>query len=307
MDDAKGYDQSIPQIVCLHCASELKPLQAELVFHFAKANQENIHEARGRLHLPYTESLAKECKNAADILGNFFRDEWGAGADRTIPLSILQKAKGLAILTIAKAGFMFVGKIGTGLVVARLADGSWSAPSAIGTLGLGWGLQIGGELVEIVLVLGSEGAVEVFHKPQANIGAGLDVTVGPFGRAAGAAAALSSNSVNANYSYSHSKGLYAGISLQGSVIVARKDMNRKFYGRDLEPSELLSGSVGQPQAAKPLYDALNQAMEEVNGYKEILAERSALMGPCQNCDCQTHEPHVMQQWNKRCKTCSHVH
>jgi lipid-binding SYLF domain-containing protein len=308
IEDAPGYDKSLPQRVCLHCSSELHPLQAELVYHYARANQENPHEPRGgRFHLPYTSSLAVECCHAGDILSNFTCEKWGASADRGIPLAILEKARGLAILTVVKAGFMFVGKIGTGLVVSRLPDGSWSAPSAIGTIGLGWGLQIGGELVEIVLVLGSDAAVQVFHKPQVNLGAGLDITIGPVGRAASAAGAVSSVGVNANYGYSHSRGLYAGLALQGTVIVTRTDLNRKFYGRELEPSDLLSGSVGQPTAAKPLYDALAGIDEALNENREVLAERAAMMGPCRACECQTYVAHTTQAWNKKCKDCDHMH
>lgn len=263
VEGARGYDKSLPQRVCVNCANELLPMQNELVDQFARANQPNPHEPRGgRIHLPYTSSLATECQHAADILDNFFCDKWGAAADRRIPTAILQKAKGLAILSVARAGFMWVGKIGTGLVVSRLEDGSWSAPSAIGTLGLGWGLQIGGQLIEVVLVLGSDDAVQVFYKPQVNLGAGLDITLGPVGRSASAAGAVSSAGVNANFGYSHSRGLFAGIALQGTVIATRKDMNRKFYGREVEPSKLLSGSVKAPAAAQTLYEALAHIDED---------------------------------------------
>uniref|UniRef100_K3WXY4 Ysc84 actin-binding domain-containing protein n=1 Tax=Globisporangium ultimum (strain ATCC 200006 / CBS 805.95 / DAOM BR144) TaxID=431595 RepID=K3WXY4_GLOUD len=304
---ARGYDKSIPQRACLHCAPDLHPVQEELVALYARSNAENNHQARGRLHLPYTSSLEKECQNAADIIGNFFRESNAASSDRSIPVAFLEKAQGLAIMTIVKAGFMIVGKIGTGLVLSKLEDGTWSAPSAIGTIGLAGGFQIGGEIVEVIIILGSQGAVEVFHKPQVNLGAGLDIAVGPYGRSAEAAAALSTSRLNANYSYSHSKGLYAGISLQGSIIASRNDLNRKFYGRDLEPKDLLDGSIAQPVAAKPLYDAIHNAMNHVEGHKEILAERSAIMGPCRICQCPNFLGHTVQMWNKKCKNCEHIH
>ncbi|TYZ69304.1 hypothetical protein PybrP1_003932 [[Pythium] brassicae (nom. inval.)] len=307
LEGARGYDKSVPQRVCIHCAPELHPQQEALVALHARANAWNAHQTKGRLHLPYTSSLEKECQHAADIVGNFFRDDNAAASDRAIPVAILEKAHGLAILTIVKAGFMIVGKLGTGLVLSKLADGSWSAPSAIGTVGLGGGFEIGGEIVEVVIVLGSPGAVEVFHKPQVNLGAGLDIAVGPYGRSATAAAALSTNRLHANYSYSHSRGLYAGISLQGSVIAARTDLNRHFYGRDLEPKELLDGSVEPPLAAQPLYDALRDAMRHVEEHKEVLAERAAIMGACRICQCPAFEAHTLQVWNKKCKTCDHIH
>uniref|UniRef100_M4BQX7 FYVE-type domain-containing protein n=1 Tax=Hyaloperonospora arabidopsidis (strain Emoy2) TaxID=559515 RepID=M4BQX7_HYAAE len=308
IDGARGYDPSIPQRACLHCAPSLNPLQTDLVTRYAKAHAEMVpHEAKSRLHVPFSPSLEKECTNAADIIGNFFRNDSGASGDRSIPISMLEKAHGLAIMTIVKAGFFVVGMVGTGIVLSRLSDGSWSAPSAIGTVGLGGGFEFGGEIVEVMIILGSPAAVQVFYSPQVNLGAGLDIAVGMYGRSAAAAAAISSTGLNGNYSYSLSKGLYAGISLQGSVISARNDLNRKFYGQDLEPSELLCGTVGQPVAAKPLYDALDRAMRGVVEHKQVLAERSRMMGPCRACNCQIFETHIHQVWNKKCKTCDHVH
>lgn len=307
IEGAKGYDPSIPQRVCIQCAPQLHSMQDELVAQYAQSQNENLHEARGRLHVPFTSSLHKECQNAADILGNFFRDEWGASADRSIPVAILQKAHGLALMTVVKAGFLVSGKIGTGLVVAKLPDGSWSAPSAIGTFGLSGGFEIGGELIEVMIILGSEGAVKVFHKPQVNLGAGLDIAVGPFGRSAEAAAAVSAGGLNANYSYSLSKGFYAGISLQGAIIASRSDLNRKFYGRDLQPSDLLSGFVEQPNAARPLYEAIDRAMQGIDDHKNESLRRSSIMGPCRMCNCPMFVAHTTQVWNKNCKTCKHVH
>lgn len=262
-----GYHPSVPQLVCTNCSPGLQPRQEELVAAYAQSNTATTHEARSRLHVPFSDSLGKECKNAADIIGNFFRDDYGANKDRSIPVAILQKARGLAIMTIVKIGFVVAGKVGTGLVLGRLPDGSWSAPSAIATLGIAGGFQIGGELVEVMIILGSEGAVEVFHKPQVNLGAGLDIAVGPYGRSAEAAAAVSAGGLSGNYSYSESKGLYLGMSLQGSVISARNDLNRKFYGRDLQPREILTGVVAPPPAAQPLYDAIEQAMQQVEQHK----------------------------------------
>ncbi|TMW59031.1 hypothetical protein Poli38472_007176 [Pythium oligandrum] len=304
---AKGYSPSEPQRVCLQCAPQLHQYQDQLVAQYAQANNENIHEARGRIHVPYSNSLFKECQNAADIVGNFFRDDWGSAKDRSIPVAFLQKAHGLAIMTIVKAGFLVSGQVGTGLVVAKLPDGTWSAPSAIGIAGLSGGFEVGGELVELMVVLGSEGAVKVFHKPQVNLGAGLDLTVGPYGRSAEVAAAASTSGLNANYSYSHSKGFFAGISLQGKVIVARNDLNRKFYGRDIQPMEILNGHVAAPNAARPLYEALGHAMQGVELHRETIARRASIMGPCRLCNCPMFVTHTHQVWNKNCKTCKHVH
>lgn len=265
---AKGYNAAEPQRVCLQCAPELQPLQASLIEQFAAGNQENPRESKPLIQLPFTNSLSKECSRAANIIENFFVDGKGASKDRKIPMALLQHARGIAFMTVMKAGFLLAGRVGTGLVIRRLDDGSWSAPSAIGTVGFGGGLEIGGETVETMIILGSEKAVKVFHEPQFNLGAGLDVAVGPYGRSASAAAAISKTGLNGNYSYSMSTGLYAGVSVQGSVITARKDLNRKFYGQDFEPSVLLSGQVAQPRAAVPLYEALQNVMARVDEYQD---------------------------------------
>ena len=76
----------------------------------------------------------------------------------------MRRAKGLAIFTVVKAGFVWSARVGSGIVVARLPDGSWSAPSTIGTGGVGFGLQAGADLSEFVMVLNSDEAVKAFSK-----------------------------------------------------------------------------------------------------------------------------------------------
>lgn len=86
------------------------------------------------------------------------------GIDNIIPTNILSRAKGLAIFTVIKAGFLFSGRAGAGIVVARLEDGTWSAPSAIGAGGMGFGGQIGAEITDFVIVLNTRSAVKSFMK-----------------------------------------------------------------------------------------------------------------------------------------------
>ena len=100
--------------------------------------------------------------------------------EERIPADMLEIAKGVAFLTIAKVGMMFTARYGTGIVISRLSDGSWSCPSAITVSGFGWGLQFGGELTDVMLVLTTESAVEVFEsRGQMSVGAELGVSVGP--------------------------------------------------------------------------------------------------------------------------------
>ncbi|KAE9218774.1 hypothetical protein PF004_g13789 [Phytophthora fragariae] len=285
----KKYDPAHPQRVCTICAPILQFFQDGLNSQYANCHKENPHEAKTRLHLPFSRSLESACRSAADILGNFFRPDFGADSDRYIPVNFLKRAQGIAFLTVIKAGLLITAKMGTGIVIAKLDDGSWSAPSAIGTAGIGGGLEGGGELIEVMIIMGSKKAVKVFHRTQVNVGGGLSVAVGPYGRDALAQAAASRGGFNANYSYSHSRGLFAGISLHGAVITARTEMNSNFYGQKLTPEEILSGSVPHPRAAQCLYDAIDQAMDGIaqfeasGGSQRQPSAATATQGQCSSC------------------------
>jgi SH3 domain-containing YSC84-like protein 1 len=166
--------------------------------------------------------------------------------------------QGLAILTVIKAGFLGSARFGSGLVVARLPDGSWSAPSAIITAGGGFGGQIGFELTDFVFILNDASAVKTFAQAGSiTLGGNVSIAAGPVGRNAEAAGAASLKSVAGIFSYSKTKGLFAGVSLEGSAIVERKDANAKIYGRPIAARELLSGAERPPPQAAPLLNILN--------------------------------------------------
>ncbi|RHZ41436.1 hypothetical protein DYB31_013927, partial [Aphanomyces astaci] len=132
-----------------------------------------------------------------------------------------------------------------------------SAPSAIATAGIGWGAQIGGEVTDFVIILNTRGAVDTFcAQGQVNLGAELGVAAGPVGRVA--AGAVEAGQMNMSYISIGNVlfGLFIGISLEGSVVMARPDVNREFYGKDITAAELLGGRERPPVAAQPLYDAL---------------------------------------------------
>ena len=123
----------------------------------------------------------------------------------------MRDAKGLAILTVTKAGFIVTGKGGSGLVIARVGKG-WSGPSAIGTGGVGFGFQAGAEVSELVIVLNTPEAVNALAKGgNVTLGAGMSIAVGPVGRTAEGSVTLQA----AMYTYSRSQGAFAGVSLQG--------------------------------------------------------------------------------------------
>ena len=174
--------------------------------------------------------------------------------EKGIPSRILRHARGLAIISVVKAGFIFSGKAGDGVVVARTAHG-WSGPSFIGTGGAGWGLQIGAEVTDFVVVLNNDAAVRAFSKG-GNVTLGVDASVaaGPVGRAAEADVTPKA----AVYTYSKSKGLFAGVSLEGAVLGTRKEANARYYGRPVNAGDILHGRVAPSAGAARLRNALGR-------------------------------------------------
>ena len=174
--------------------------------------------------------------------------------ESSIPQAVLRDAKGLAILTVIKAGFVFSGRGGSGVVVARTRKG-WSGPSAIGTGGAGFGLQIGAQVTEFVIVLNTDAAVQAFSRGgNVTIGADVSAAAGPVGRTLEASVMPTA----AVYTYSRSQGLFAGVSLEGTVIAARDGANAEYYGKRVSPSDILSGKVKPPPGAKRLLNVLRK-------------------------------------------------
>lgn len=206
---------------------------------------------------PVPLNVGAECRKAAKILTSFVKPNQLISYDQVIPPHVLRNAKGLVVLTVLKAGFLFSGRAGSGVIVARLPDGSWSPPSAVMTAGAGVGGQIGAELTDFIFVLNTYDAVKVFSKAgQLTLGGNVSLAAGPLGRNAEAAGAASTGNVAAIFSYSKTKGLFAGVSLEGSVLVERREANRKFYGSNCTARSILSGSVPPPRACEPLFRVL---------------------------------------------------
>lgn len=143
------------------------------------------------------------------------------------------------------------------MIVARLPDGSWSAPSAIATAGAGVGGQIGAELTDFIFILNTQAAVDTFAQlGSVTLGTNVSIAAGPLGRNAEAAGTASFKSVSAVFSYSKTKGLFAGVSLEGSAIVERREANRKFYGNNCKARQVLLGQVEIPPGCEPLMRVL---------------------------------------------------
>ncbi len=195
------------------------------------------------------ESMEADIDRAVVIIERF-----EAIPESAIPPAVMRAARGLAIVTVTKAGFIGSVRGGTGVVVARTENG-WSGPSAIGTGGLGVGFQAGAEVAELVIVLNSLEAVNAFAKGgNVTLGGALSVAAGPVGRTAEAGVAVGA----AVYTYSRSQGLFAGISLEGTGIAARDRVNAGYYGEPVEPKEILTGKVQPPASAQKLLGVLSK-------------------------------------------------
>ncbi|CCH60990.1 hypothetical protein TBLA_0D04950 [Henningerozyma blattae CBS 6284] len=209
------------------------------------------------LNNPIPRGLKAESKKAAKILTSFIKPNQVFGADQVIPPDVLKRAQGLAIITVFKAGFLFSGRGGSGVLVARLPNGHWSAPSAIAMGGAGAGGMAGLELTDFVFILNTKDAVKSFSEfGTITLGGNVSVSAGPLGRNAEAAASASSGGFASVFSYSKSKGLYAGVSLEGSAIIERRDANRKYYGDRCTSKDILSGRIKPPAIADPLLHVL---------------------------------------------------
>eukprot|EP01018_Ginkgo_biloba_P004593 Gb_38623 [translate_table: standard] len=261
-----------PQRVCDACYERLEPLQRFLVNRVSNAAQIATHDVtdwtcmRGWVNTPLGMSMEQDIYKSTNVLRNYC--EIGRlKPERSIPDAVLRGAKGLAILTVAKAGVIVTYKLGTGLVVARREDGSWSAPSAIVSCGLGWGAQMGGELTDFVIVLRNFKAVKAFSsRVHFSLGAGLSVAAGLLGRVAEADLRAGDSGTAACYTYSSSKGAFVGVSFEGNIVSARTDTNLRFYGDPyLTPADILLGSVERPRAAAPLYSALHDLFKTLGG------------------------------------------
>jgi SH3 domain-containing YSC84-like protein 1 len=200
---------------------------------------------------PVYASMQGDVDQAATIIERF-----QAVPEKAIPQAVLRDARGLAIMTVIKAGFGFSGRGGSGVVVARTKNG-WSGPSAIGTGGVGFGLQIGAEVTEFVMILNTDAAVQAFSRDvNVTLGGDISVAAGPIGRNA----EIGVTPIAAIYTYSRSQGAFAGISLEGTVIGTRNDANAEYYGRGVTPAEILSGQVPPPSGATRLVQVLTNQM-----------------------------------------------
>ena len=177
--------------------------------------------------------------------------------DKGIPEEVLNNAKCILVVPdLIKGGFIFGGKHGRGVATCRTADG-WSAPAFVSVGGGSWGLQIGVEDVDLVmLVMNDQGFQHLLSSKFELTGEG-SVAAGPVGRHASAGTDWKMNTEM--LTYSRSKGVFAGLTLEGAVVEQDNDSTRAIYGKHMKFRNILSGKATTPRSAEAFMKAVSEA------------------------------------------------
>jgi SH3 domain-containing YSC84-like protein 1 len=174
------------------------------------------------------------------------------GMKESIPRSLIDRAECVAVFpSVKKFAFGFGGRFGRGAVSCRTEEGkgAWGPPLMISMGGGSFGLQIGGQAADLVFLVMNPKGIDYLIKSQFTLGADASVAAGPLGRTGEADTDLRMRAEI--LSYSRTRGLFAGLSLEGAVVKQDKDGNRNLYGEDVNPKELLLlWSQPMPPAAR---------------------------------------------------------
>jgi lipid-binding SYLF domain-containing protein len=180
--------------------------------------------------------------------------------DQGIPQNLLESAKCIAIIPgDVKFAFIFGGSYGRGLATCRTEHG-WSAPLFVAIDSGSVGYQIGGSSTDIVMLFMNDHALQSLMSDKFKLGADASVAAGPVGRNAAAGTDLKLNAEI--LSYSRSKGIFAGVSLDGAVMQADKSGDKAMYGDDVNRHEILDGKVAVPESAQALVHELGGYVHE---------------------------------------------
>ena len=202
------------------------------------------------------EKIADRLYESAKVLGETLN-----APDGGIPKSLLKDAECVAVIpAVKKAALGIGGQYGRGAVTCRKdkGKGPWGPPSMIGITGGSFGLQLGGQSYDIVMLLMTPTSVEHLLKDKLTLGGDMAVAAGPKGRAVSAETSVTLQAEI--LTYARSRGLFAGISLKGVVLSPDKDANKNLYGREIPAKDLLlTGNVDIPVPARKLIDTLTIA------------------------------------------------
>ena len=192
----------------------------------------------------------KRANEASRVLGEVLRIP-----EESIPANLLEEAQAVAVIpSVIKVGFVVGGRRGRGLIAIRGSDGTWSHPSFITLTGGSFGFQAGVQGTDVVLVFRTTRGIDSIVNGKFTLGADASAAAGPIGRSAEAKTdALMTAEI---LGYSRSRGIYAGVSLEGSTLREDGDANDAMYGRKIANREILSGSVRAPESAARFLAAL---------------------------------------------------
>ena len=195
-------------------------------------------------------------------------DEIMATPDKGIPNDVLSEAECVAVVpSMIKIAVGFGGKHGKGVATCRTAHG-WSAPAPISITGGSWGLQLGGEAIDLVMLVMNQKGMNDLLSSKFKIGADASASAGPVGRAASANTDWKMKSEI--LTYSRSRGIFAGVNLDGAAVTQDKDETRILYGKMVPFASILNGKVEAPKSSAAFLSAVKKYAVEAKQQGELV-------------------------------------
>lgn len=190
-------------------------------------------------------------------------------ADAWLP-KVIRNAVGLAIFTTMRSGLWVSGAGGSGILVGRTEDGSWSPPSGIMLHTAGLGFLVGVDIYDCVVVINTEKALEAFSKVRCTVGGEISAVAGPVG-----VGGIIESEVHKRqapiFTYMKSRGFYAGVQIDGTVVIERTDENERFYGEQLGVADILAGRVRhRPSEIRALMETIKAAQGDTDVDQSLL-------------------------------------
>lgn len=184
-------------------------------------------------------------------------DEIMGTPDKAIPDKVMRDAKCIAVIpSMVKIAIGFGGSHGKGVATCRTPNGNWSAPAPITITGGSWGLQLGGQAIDLVMVVMNDDGMKHMLSSKFKLGADASAAAGPVGREAGADTDWKMKAEV--LTYSRARGIFAGIDLNGAVITQDKDETRVLYGKFVPFEDILEGKLRPNSEARPFLEAVRR-------------------------------------------------
>jgi lipid-binding SYLF domain-containing protein len=215
--------------------------------------------ALGTLSAAPKNAAAERLDDTAELLTDMMKT-----SDKGVPQDLLNKSHCVVLVPgLKKAAFVIGGKFGRGFVFCRKASGSgWTAPAAIRVEGGSVGFQLGASEQDVMLLVMNDSGMKRLLSNKFTLGGEATAAAGPVGRDVSAQtdAVMRAEML----SYSRSRGLFAGVSLQGATLRPDDEANRELYGKDIENKTILTGGVASPAAASKVQSLLNKNSSRIS-------------------------------------------